>query len=571
MKMVDNLTVKNKLRMLVGVALLALMVVSAVGTFYMRQSAQTLDSMYEARMIPIELVGTIRGNAYGGNLYMMQTMVEPDDEKTVLVKKKLEKLSVESNKAFSDLEPLLIDDKARGLYGDILDVRDRYKTARLPVLDLASVGKNAEAYKLYVDTVEPLAADYIIKCDAFTKYYMTKADEMNIAAREANERASNISLVFILAVILLLIFVGRVITDAIVKPLMYMVEVCNSFADGDFRDKERKMVRKDEIGKLADALANMRTSLRQAFRTVHDSAEQVAASSQQLTATSEQSALAITQVAEAINGVAIGSQAQVDVVHDSTDKIDDLVKHLDSVSNKTSNVAESSTKAADAAKSGNDSINRAITQIGNIESTVMNSATVVNKLGERSVEIGQIVETISNIASQTNLLALNAAIEAARAGEHGRGFSVVADEVRKLAEQSHDATDKISTLINTIQKDTADALTAMSKGTEEVKLGTAVVNTAGEAFKKINVLVDDISEQIIGISEALLLMNEHSKKIVESVKVVSDYSKKSMDESQTVSAASEEQSAAMEEIASSSHSLAVLAQELQTAISKFQI
>ena len=85
-------------------------------------------------------------------------------------------------------------------------------------------------------------------------------------------------------------------------------------------------------------------------------------------------------------------------------------------------------------------------------------------LGDRSQEVGQIVDTISGIAGQTNLLALNAAIEAARAGEQGRGFAVVAEEVRKLAEQSQEAAKHIADLISHIQADTEDAVQAMQEG-----------------------------------------------------------------------------------------------------------
>jgi len=92
-------------------------------------------------------------------------------------------------------------------------------------------------------------------------------------------------------------------------------------------------------------------------------------------------------------------------------------------------------------------VEKAITQMGHIEESVIRSAHVVAKLGERSKQIGQIVDTISGIAGQTNLLALNAAIEAARAGEQGRGFAVVAEEVRKLAEQSQDAAKQIPSII----------------------------------------------------------------------------------------------------------------------------
>ena len=98
-----------------------------------------------------------------------------------------------------------------------------------------------------------------------------------------------------------------------------------------------------------------------------------------------------------------------------------------------------------------------VDQMNAIADTVISSSNVVAKLGERSKEIGNIVEVISNISGQTNLLALNAAIEAARAGEHGRGFAVVAEEVRKLAEESQHASQKIEELIRAIQQETAQA------------------------------------------------------------------------------------------------------------------
>ncbi|UTW69580.1 hypothetical protein KHA80_23095 [Anaerobacillus sp. HL2] len=82
----------------------------------------------------------------------------------------------------------------------------------------------------------------------------------------------------------------------------------------------------------------------------------------------------------------------------------------------------------------------------------------ITELSSKSVQIGEIIEVIDDIAEQTNLLALNAAIEAARAGEAGKGFAVVADEVRKLAERSGKATKEISELINSIQENTKDSV-----------------------------------------------------------------------------------------------------------------
>ena len=124
-------------------------------------------------------------------------------------------------------------------------------------------------------------------------------------------------------------------------------------------------------------------------------------------------------------------------------------------------------------------------KMGHIESSVMDSAGVVKKLGESSQQIGQIVDTIAAIAEQTNLLALNAAIEAARAGEHGKGFAVVAEEVRKLAAESQSSAEEIRSRIQTIQGDTEQAVASMEGGTVEVQNGTSAIREVGVQFQDI--------------------------------------------------------------------------------------
>lgn len=206
-----------------------------------------------------------------------------------------------------------------------------------------------------------------------------------------------------------------------------------------------------------------------------------------------------------------------------------------------------------------------------IEETVNTSAQVVAKLGERSKELGQIVDTISGIAGQTNLLALNAAIEAARAGEQGRGFAVVAEEVRKLAEQSREAAKKIEALIAEIQVDTEKAVVAMTNGTREVKKGTEAVNDAGVAFREITDLVTQVSSQVKEISVAIIETATGSQQIVGSVKKIDDLSKNAAGEAQSVSSATEEQLASMEEIASASQALTHLAEEMLATVRHFKI
>ena len=206
-----------------------------------------------------------------------------------------------------------------------------------------------------------------------------------------------------------------------------------------------------------------------------------------------------------------------------------------------------------------------------IAASVTESAETIEKLAERSSEIGQISDTIAGIAAQTNLLALNAAIEAARAGEAGRGFAVVAEEVRKLAEGSNEAAQQIVSLIAAIQKDTEQAAKRMKRGTDEVENGRRVVANAGDAFERIAGSVTDLTE---GSQKILREAKESSAKADALVNVMEGINRNSQEvasETESVSAATEEQSASMDEVATASDKLANLAQELTASTNKFRI
>jgi methyl-accepting chemotaxis protein len=377
------------------------------------------------------------------------------------------------------------------------------------------------------------------------------------------------SLVTIVSV-LLVILVTFVMVKRITKPIEILTGQVNVVADGNLT-VQATVSGKDEIAELATGFNKMVHNLRKLILQVHDSAEQVAASSEELTASSHESALASNQVAGSVTDIAQGAAMQLNAVEKASAVVKNMSDNIQQMVAEANYAVSKSSQAAEKAKESGVSISKAVQQMGLIEQTVNTSAQVVANLGERSKEIGQIIDAISGIAGQTNLLALNAAIEAARAGEQGRGFAVVAEEVRKLAEQSQEAAKQIAVLIGEIQGDTAKAVSAMNDGTREVSLGAEVVNEAGSAFREIAELVTQVSDQVAEISSAMQQMDKGSQQIVSSVKVIDDLSKKSAAEAENVSATTEEQSASIEEIASSSQNLANMAQKLQEMVTHFRI
>ncbi|WP_018702116.1 methyl-accepting chemotaxis protein [Anaeromusa acidaminophila] len=371
--------------------------------------------------------------------------------------------------------------------------------------------------------------------------------------------------------LLLAVGVAAVISKRFVAPILTLRDAAEHIAAGDLRSQEVAVQSQDELGQLAGSFADMSGKLRDLVVQVQRESQQVAAASEELTASAEQAAHAVQQVAGSVTEVAGGADRQLTVAREATTEVDALAKELAGASKRASEVQKSVAKTSQAAESGGEAIGKAIRQMQALDTTVTHSAQVVAKLGERSQEIGQIVDTISGIAGQTNLLALNAAIEAARAGEQGRGFAVVADEVRKLAEQSQEAAGRIASLIGEIQGETGRAVEAMNKGTAEVKEGTVVAGQAGAAFEEIVSLIRKANEEVAAITTAIEQTVNGSGRIVHAVEDMQTVSRGTADQTQTVAAATEEQAASMEEIASSSRSLAHLAEELQVAVSRFKV
>jgi|AntRauTorcE11897_2_1112592.scaffolds.fasta_scaffold05122_4 methyl-accepting chemotaxis protein len=185
-----------------------------------------------------------------------------------------------------------------------------------------------------------------------------------------------------------------------------------------------------------------------------------------------------------------------------------------------------------------------------IRKVVDTTAQRVQSLDSRMVEIGDIVEMITEITNQTNLLALNAAIEAARAGEAGRGFAVVADEVRSLATRTAEAAGDIQETVTSLQKETRSAVDYMEDGVKEVdiRLKEAENNTSE------NTELHQAVEQMFSIITQLSERSEFYGSSIRQVEV-----------------ASSEMASVMEELQGSANHVRHSTQTLQQLVGKFTV
>jgi len=311
-------------------------------------------------------------------------------------------------------------------------------------------------------------------------------------------------------------------------PVKEMADKANKIAKGDLT--VNLDVKADgDVGRLVDGFKQMITNLQQVIGEIKNTSTTTASTAEELSSSAEEVNASMEEVSSTIQQVAEGSQ--------------NTAKDSENMINQAKQASENSSQGQQAAQDVSQKMQM-------IKTTTQEGADKIGALGEKSKEIGNIVDTINQISEQTNLLALNAAIEAARAGEAGRGFAVVADEVRKLAEESGQATQKISSLIKGIQKEIDGAVLSMNENSKQVEEGGRDVEKAMQAFRTLPEVIKTVNQ---------------------SAEEVGSVAQENASGAEEVSASIQEVTSSMQQVTSSSQQMADIATKLQEIVSSFKI
>lgn len=380
-------------------------------------------------------------------------------------------------------------------------------------------GDNTEARRVMQEVLTP---QYTKHRNIIDRIVTITNNRNEVIEKEATQILSSfrwtMSIVAIV-VIAISIFISLLIIRSIHRTISFCADITNRVAKGDLT-VSIPVEGRGSIRILLQSLNTMTSHLRGIVTQVSSTTLNLTSESEKLHAASQYIASGSKQVASEIAGFASTTSG--------------LSATSQDISTNCSSVASSSIQTMDIAETSTAVVQETINRMHGIANKVKETSIIIDQLGERSEQIGQIIETIEDIADQTNLLALNAAIEAARAGEMGRGFAVVADEVRALAERTTRATREITGMIDSIQHDTRNAVACMEEGVHEVERGNSASLRSGEALNSIRNKVGAVTDQISQIATAAEQQTSATTEIDDHVRQIDEAIRRTSQETHSV-------------------------------------
>lgn len=376
-----------------------------------------------------------------------------------------------------------------------------------PVDDV--VFTNQEFFQKALKTNEEYGSNYIVYKDSSYLFLYSKLGDTgdtlcamipkSVITSQA-DKIRNITVVIVFVACIVAILIGLLISGSIEKVVHTIIEKLRLAANGDLTVAfETK--RKDEFRILMDQLQLTFVNMKKLVIQVDELSKEVSLSAENVKGTSEAFLDTTNMITNAMDEIELGINQQAGDAEACLIEMDNLSNKITLVSDNTREISKITEVTKISIQEGTDSAYELNQQTKATMSISVETIHEIESLANRSLTIGKIVNTISEIANQTNLLSLNASIEAARAGESGKGFSVVAGEIRKLAEQSQNSVTDIKGIINKILEDTMKAVNSAKKVEEAMMLQEKAVMNSSCSFQNINDKVQDLVIRINNITE----------------------------------------------------------------------
>jgi hemerythrin-like metal-binding protein len=485
--MFSRVTIGTKIIGIVGAILGLLILIGLVSLAKLSNVAAVADEIGSNQMPGVTILAKIGNNVDTYRRSELQFYLKNTEEDFKRYLDRMAKMQEEIKSSLEAYKKLPLADEEKRHLATLDAAWPPYVANTAKVVELVKAGQLDEAQKLTRGEGKKLYDEANKTLGALQAFNQKEADEGLKRVNALTAAAQIWIVVIIVSGLVFGLLLALMAVRSIRAPLQRLAADAEQIATGDL-GVEVHVDSHDEVGQLARSFEKMVNSLRELIGRLADSSAEVSKSSVGMQSNSEQMATGAEEVAAQAVTVATASEEMSATSGD--------------IAQNCMLAAESAKRANDAADHGATVVENSIAVMKRIADRVKSSAATVTELGQKSDQIGAIVDTIQDIADQTNLLALNAAIEAARAGEQGRGFAVVADEVRALAERTTKATKEISEMIKVIQQNTQTAVSAMEEGVAEVHNGTDEAERSGEALRRIQDEINAVNLQVQQIATA---------------------------------------------------------------------
>ena len=297
---------------------------------------------------------------------------------------------------------------------------------------------------------------------------------------------------------------SRIITNSITGPLTGILDVVGTVSRGDVtRDVAPEyLVRKDDIGTLANAVSEMSKNLRDVIGNITQGIAVLSSSSTELSASSGQMSNSSRGASDKAHTVAAAAEEMSANVASVAAGMEQTTTNLASVAAATEQMPATLGEIAGNSERARRITGDATRQVGVIEQQM-------SRLDAAVQQIGKVSDAITEISSQTNLLALNATIEAARAGSAGKGFAVVANEVKSLAQQANAATEDIKTKVAEVQASATGGMAEIAKVSQVIRDVSEIVASIAAAIEEQSAATRGIAQNVAEASSGMREANRH--------------------------------------------------------------